>query len=181
MKTFVPIALLLIAALSSVAQEASPPSPGLQPRSNNPSEDRPVVVLKNNAKRVLPDDASGLYLFEEPGVGKGTNFGEGIQLNEQFGDVTGYLTAKAAAEHNKIASYFLNRIEGGGGELSFTTKAVHGVWYSFDGKVVRGGGATPSDSGYYMLDGALITHDDLKHTTQQRAVNLNRTGMRSTP
>lgn len=166
-----------MAALGVTAQQSAPP--GLQQRPNNPTDDHPAVVVRNHAKSVLPEDASGLYRFESSDTGKGTNFGEGIQINEQFGDVTGYLTTKASPDGGKatLQSYFFNHIEGGGGEFSFTTKAIHGIWYSFEGKLERGPAASRSEDGYYLLDGPLITHDDLRHTTQQRTISLKLTAM----
>jgi hypothetical protein len=171
--------ILLTALLVGSAQQSSAP-PGLQPRPSTEQDDHPTVVLRNNAKSVLPENGTGYYRFEETGVGRGAELGEGVQLTEQFGDVTGYLTLKASPDGGKptLQSYFFNHIEGGGGDFSFTTKAVHGLWYSFEGKIERGPSDTPALEGYYQLTGTLITHNDTKGTTQQRKISLKRVGQR---
>ena len=170
------LALMIALTGQGTVQQTAPP-PGLQQRPASPSEERPRVVVRNHAKSVLPEDASGLYRFGDPDAGRGTNFREGVQINEQFGDVTGYLTIKSGSGKPAFASYFFSRIEGGDGELSFTTKAVHGIWYSFEGKILRGPAATPADNGYYLLTGSLSTHDDTRQTTQQRTVTLKQTAV----
>ena len=168
-----PVFAVLIALSAAVAQQ--PASPSLQPRSKSPADERPVVVLLNHAASVLPEDASGLYRF---GDKEGT-LGEGIQIDEQFGDVTGYLTTRTSEGGGKgtLVGYFFTRIEGGGGELNFTTKAVHGVWYSFEGKVVRGPGMSRAQDGFYLLDGTLIAHDDTRQTTQRQTISLKLTAL----
>ena len=168
-------AFVLFAALSSGAAQ-QPASPSLQARPANPSEERPTVVVRNHATSVLPDDGSGLYRFEDSGAGKGSNFGEGVELDEQFGDVTGYLTVKAQGGKVPLQAYFLNHIEGGGGDLSFTTKAVHGLSYSFEGKLVRGQGLTRAQDGFYVMQGELITHDE-SGQTQRRTISLKLTAL----
>jgi len=166
-----PVLALLVALSGGAPQQSA--SPSLQPRSTSPADERPVVVVLNHAASVLPDDASGLYRFGD----KEGMLGEGIEIDEQFGDVTGYLTTKASSEGGKggLVGYFLSRIAGGGGELNFTTKAVHGVWYSFEGKVVRGPGLNRAQDGFYLLDGTLITHDDTQQSTQRRTISLKLT------
>jgi len=163
--------LVFLAALSGAAPQ-QPASPSLQPRPKSAPDERPVVVLLNDAASILPEDASGLYRFGD----KVSMLGEGIQIDEQFGDVTGYLTTKSAAEGGKtLVGYFFSRVEGGGGELNFTTKAVHGVWYSFEGKVVRGPGLSRAQDGFYLLEGVLIDHDDAGQTTQRQTISLKLT------
>ena len=168
-----PVFALLLALLGASPQQSA--SPSLQPRSKSPADERPVVVLLNHAVSVLPEDASGLYRFGD----KEGMLGEGIQIDEQFGDVTGYLTTKASEGEGKgtLVGYFLSRVEGGGGELNFTTKAVHGVWYSFEGKVVRGRGLSRAQDGFYLLEGALVAHDDTRQTTQRQPISLKLTAL----
>jgi hypothetical protein len=164
---------------SSLLALAMLQQPGLQPRSSNSPDDHPVVVVRNQAKSVMPEDASGLYRFDNSDTRKGSNFGEGIEIDEQFDEVTGYLTIKASPDGGKpsMQSYFLARVEGGGGELKFTTKPVHGIWYSFAGTLVRGPGATRANDGYYLLSGTLTMHDDTRQTTQQRTISLKQTAL----
>src|SRR5271163_3501243 len=171
--TLAPVLALLVAFLGAAPQQSA--SPSLQPRTKSPADERPMVVVLNHAASVLPDDASGLYRFGD----KEGMLGEGIEIDEQFGDVTGYLTTKASSEGGKggLVGYFLSRIAGGGGELNFTTKAVHGVWYSFEGKVVRGRGLSRAQDGFYLLEGVLIAHDDARQTTQRQTISLKLTAL----
>jgi hypothetical protein len=168
--------VFLTASLTVSAQQMPP---GLQSRRANPTEERPTVVLRNNARSVLPEDASGLYRFDDSDTRKISNLGEGVQIDEQFGDVTGYLTIKGPQEHAKPAlqSYFFSKIEGGGGDFNFTTKAIHGAWYSFEGKIVRGPGLSRADDAFYVLDGTLIAHDDTRQTSQRRTITLKLVAM----
>jgi hypothetical protein len=59
-----------------------------------------------------------------------------------------------------------------GERLSFTTRMVHGVWFSFDGTIVRGPGRTRTEDGYYLLEGELVEHDAAQRTQAQSNVRL---------
>jgi hypothetical protein len=149
-------------------------SPSLQKRSAGDPADQTVKVTHEGGKTVLPEDAYGLYLF--PSKDKRGNFGEGVQIDEQFGEVSGYLTIAAEGSgKNKLSSYFLGEVKGGNGHLSFSTREVHGLWYSFDGNVTHGS-ATPADDGRYVMEGTLTAHDDTARTTQVRNVSLKLIG-----
>jgi hypothetical protein len=156
------------------AQQAEPPK--LQSRSASQPDDRAAIVLRNHAKSVLPQEASGLYRFGDTAA----TIGEGIEIDEQFGDISGYLTIKAKPDHGKpsLQSYFFNRVEGGGGDLAFITKPVHGAWYSFEGKILRGSGLSRAEDGFFLMQGDLIAHDDGSKTTQRRTISLKQTGLR---
>jgi hypothetical protein len=166
--TLAPAIVLLAAVAGGFSQQAA--SPSLQSRPTAPPDERPVVVLQNHAKSLMPEDASGFYPFGD----RGGTLGEGIEIDQQFGDVTGYLIAKATAvaEKGTLVGYFFSRIEGGEGDLSFTTKPVHGIWYSFTGKLIQGPGISRAQEGLYLLDGTLIAHDDALKTTQRQTINL---------
>ena len=150
-------------------------SPGLQRRPAGDPVDQTVKVVREGGKTVLPEDAYGLYRF--PSKEKRGNFGEGVQIEEQFGEVTGYLTiASERGGKDKLSSYFLGEVKGGNGHFSFSTREVHGLWYSFEGHVTRGSGASPSDDGLYVMEGTLTAHDDTAKTTRARNVSLKLTG-----
>jgi hypothetical protein len=59
-----------------------------------------------------------------------------------------------------------------GQRLSFTTRQVHGTWFSFDGTIVRGTAQSRNQQGYYMLEGQLVMHDADTQTQQARMVSL---------
>ena len=68
---------------------AAQSDPGLQHRpAGDPDSQHVTVVHEAGSKTVLPEDAYGLYRFSD----HPSAFGEGLQIIEQFGDVSGYLT-----------------------------------------------------------------------------------------
>ena len=169
------IAMLIpVAGQPGSAQPAPGQSdPGLQHRpSGDPEGQHVTVVHEAGDKTVLPSDAYGLYRFSDhPNA-----FGEGLQINEQFGDVSGYLTiTDGKGSHAKFSSYFLSQVTGGNSHFAFTTRAGHGVSYSFDGHVQRGPGMAPAQDGYYVLNGTLIAHDQAGNATQTRTVTFSLT------
>jgi len=170
--TLLPTLALTIALLGAGAQQ----DPGLQHRPAGAPADQTVKVTLEGGKTVLPEDAFGLYRYAD----REGEFGEGLQINEQFGEVSGYFSVSAGAKsRGKLQTYFLSEVEGGdptgSGHFIFTTRQVHGVWYSFDGKVFRGKGATAADDAYYMMDGTLTMHDDVQKTTQNKTISLKLT------
>jgi hypothetical protein len=171
------LAISLLAGLTALAAAAQNPTPGLQQRSPGAADDQHVTVVQEAGKTVpvMPEDASGLYRFSDDKSQRMGNFGEGIQISEQFGEVSGYVTISPDNGHGKVATFFLSRVSGGNGHLSFDTRQVHGVWYSFDGQIFRGSGATAADEGYYMLSGTLTLHDEGKKTEQPRKIALKLT------
>jgi len=147
--------------------------PGLQHRPvGDPEGQRVAVVHEAGDKTVLPEDAYGLYRFSDhPNA-----FGEGLQIIEQFGEVSGYLTiTDGRGSRAKYSSYLLSSVAGGGGHFAFATRAVHGVSYSFDGRVQRGPGMAPAQEGYYVLNGTLTARGQAGNPTQTRTITLSLT------
>lgn len=166
----------MIALLGGGSQQQSE-DPGLQHRPAGAPADQTVKVTLEGGKTVLPEDAVGLYRYAD----RQGEFGEGLQINQQFGEVTGYLSVSAGSKsHGKLLTYFLSEVTGGNaeGHFSFTTRQVHGIWYSFDGKAFRGTVANPTADGYYLMDGTLTTHDDVQKTTQNARISLKLTALR---
>ena len=160
----------LLIALLAVAQMAQPPV--LHHRSDREPDDSAIVV-REHARSILPQGASGEYKLGDSG--------EVVQITDQFGEVSGYISRIADAESDRgaLLTYFFTRAAGSGGErLTFTTRQVHGVWYSFEGAIVRGPGRTRAEAGYYLLEGSLVAHDEARRTTQRRAVSLQLAGER---
>jgi len=163
--------IVLTAMLIAGAAQAD--NPGLQHRpSTEPDGQHVAVVREAGSKTVLPEDAYGLYRFGD----HENAFGEGLQINEQFGDVSGYLTIPdGKGSHARFSSYFLSQVTGGNGHFAFTTRQVHGVSYSFDGRAQRGPGMSPAQDAFYVLDGTLNTLDQAGNVTQSRKITLNLT------
>jgi hypothetical protein len=166
------LATMLISELIAGAGQSG--DPGLQHRPAGDPSGQHVAVVREGGKTVLPEDAYGLYKFSD----HESAFGEGLQINEQFGDVTGYLTVPdGKGSRAKFSSYFLSEVTGGNSHFAFTTRQVHGVSYSFDGHVQRGPGMAPTQDGYYVLNGTLTTRDQAGNATQNRTVTLTLTAL----
>jgi hypothetical protein len=174
--TLLPTLALTMALLGGGAQQSE--TPGLQHRPAGAPADQSVKVTLEGGKTVIPDDAFGLYRYAD----REGEFGEGLQINQQFGEVSGYFSVSAGSKsHGKLQTYFLSEVEGGNpsgnGHFTFTTRQVHGVWYSFDGKVFRGTAANAAADGYYLMDGTLTTHDDVQKSAQNKTISLKLTAM----
>ena len=110
------------------------------------------------------DDYSGMYTFLREG--------EFIQVTvEDEGKVSGFISRFGDSENDK--NEFLDQFFESGkldsSHLTFTTKNVHGTWFTFDGTLGRGTGKKPDDEGYYMIRGTLTrftTTADKKNTNQ---------------
>jgi hypothetical protein len=100
----------------------------------------------------LPNDVWGSYLFDHSN--------DSIELDLDRNRLSGYITQLGDAEtdSNTPLTFFFDQTAIDGGDLSFQTRVVHGVWYSFRGTIVRGEGKTRADGGYYVLRGVLAVH-----------------------
>ncbi|MES2219787.1 MAG: hypothetical protein V4587_02340 [Acidobacteriota bacterium] len=100
----------------------------------------------------LPNDVWGSYQFDHSN--------NSIELDLEHNKLTGYITQLGDAEtdSNTPLTFFFDQSTIDGGEISFQTRVVHGVWYSFRGTIVRGDGKIRADEGYYVLRGALAIH-----------------------
>jgi hypothetical protein len=136
------------------AQQASTPS--LHQRSEM-NQDQAEAEANNaidaaNEPSSLPEDVWGSYQFDHSS--------DSIELDLDRSKLSGYITQLGDAEtdNNTPLTFFFDRSAIDGGELSFQTRVVHGVWYSFRGTIVRGEGKTRADGGYYVLRGVLAVH-----------------------
>jgi hypothetical protein len=100
----------------------------------------------------LPADVWGSYQFDHSN--------NSIEMDLDRNKLTGYITQLGDAEtdSNTPLTFFFDRSAIDGGEISFQTRVVHGVWYSFRGTIVRGEGKVRADEGYYVLRGVLAVH-----------------------
>ena len=74
----------------------------------------------------------------------------------------GYLTrmGDGASDRGAPLTYFFARTTVRPTRLTFITRQVHGVWWSFAGTIERGSVQSPSQKGYYFLNGTLTEHFD---------------------
>jgi hypothetical protein len=109
------------------------------------------------------DDYSGMYTFLRDG--------EFIQVTvEEEGKVSGFISrfGDSDADKNEFLDQFFESGKLDTSHLTFTTKNVHGTWFTFDGMVGRGTGKKPEEEGYYVIRGTLnrFRDADKKNTTQ---------------
>jgi len=114
------------------------------------------------------DDYSGTYSFLKDG--------EFVQISiEDEGHVSGFVSRYGDTDSDRDAflDHFFKAGKLEGKKLTFTTLAVHGVWYEFTGMFERGDGKQPGDEGYYVLKGTLVesrTDAAKKTSTKSRDV-----------
>lgn len=125
----------------------------------------PLLAAVPQTAPPATDDYSGMYTFLREG--------EFIQVTiEDAGKVSGFISrfGDSEADKNEFLDQFFESGKLDSGHLTFTTKNVHGSWFTFDGTVGRGAAKKPEDENYYVIRGTLIrfeTDADKKNTTQQ--------------
>ncbi|HZQ93344.1 MAG TPA: hypothetical protein VFA60_16255 [Terriglobales bacterium] len=131
---------------------------------------------------VLPsDEISGMYSFLEDG--------EFVQIDVQDGPpdrplekkVGGFISRYGDLESDKGAflDHFIREGKLAGRDLSFTTQAVHGVWFDFKGRVERGAGKTRAEEAYFVLRGTLTKHSTDAH--KKESAFMREVGLKSFP
>ena len=117
-----------------------------------------------------------MVMKAEPGANTNVDVGYDKPKFEKQGidvpaRVTGFVSRFGDLESDKGAflDHFFTKGALYGSELSFTTKAVHGVWFEFKGKVERGPAKARAEEGFYVIRGTLkrLTTDANKKTTSQ--------------
>ena len=143
----------LIAPLLLSAVAFAQTTPVLHSRRENTPEAR---TRATRAVSTIPEDASGEYELD----GKGSV----IQITIEHGRLTGYVTKM---DHETALTLFFDRTTVDGDRLSFATKTVHGLYYSFHGTIVRGDAETRSINGFYRLVGDLTAHSSAGNQNEQ--------------
>jgi hypothetical protein len=126
----------------------------------------PLLLLSAAPQSAPPptDDYSGMYTFLREG--------EFVQVTvEDEGKVSGFISRFGDSEADKDT--FLDQFFESGkldsNHLSFTTKNVHGSWFTFEGTLERGSGKRPDEEGYFVIRGTLNRFQsdaDKKKTSQ---------------
>jgi hypothetical protein len=128
-------------------------TPSLQNRSQgHRSQGEPGSANSASQLSNLPSDAWGAYEFDHAG--------ESIELDLDRNRLSGYISRLGDAEtdNNTPLTFFFDQSAIDGDEISFQTRVLHGIWYSFRGTIVRGDGKARGDEGYYVLRGVLAAH-----------------------
>ena len=162
------IALLALAftpcaAPSLWGQTTNAPQPVLHRRGYNQGYDE--MDTRSSGRTILPLEASGEYALGS---------GEIVDVELQPDRLTGYITRLGDRESDEGTplTFFFATSRLAGQRLSFTTRQVHSVWFSFEGTIVRGNARSREQQGYYLLEGRLVLHDVASQTEQARMVSL---------
>ena len=109
----------------------------------------PAAPNHEKSVNAAADDISGMYSF----LGEG----EFVQISLEQDGVSGYISRRGdlASDRGAFLDQFFDNASVKDHDVSFTTKAVHGVWFEFKGLYERGPAKTKAQDGYYVLRGAL--------------------------
>jgi hypothetical protein len=156
------IAILLLALALPVWGQTKTPDPVLHRRQVNDELD---YDTRSTGRTMLPQEASGEYQLGS---------GELVEIDLQPDRLSGFITrfGDRTSDQGTPLTFFFATSRLAGQQLAFTTRQVHGVWFSFEGTIVRGSARTRDQQGYYMLQGRLVMHDAANQTEQARMVSL---------
>jgi hypothetical protein len=157
------VLLLSFLPLSFARGQQQPTSPRLQRRRQALAEEGVFLPGRTN----LPAEASGSYALS-PNPAEVVEIilnGDGDTVRLQ-----GYLTRIGDGESDRGAplSFFFARTTVGPAQLTFITRQVHGIWWSFAGTIERGSVQSSAQKGYYFLSGTLTEHFDTGQSAPRR-------------
>ncbi len=121
-----------------------------------------------------PGRAAGPYSRWRPRENTRWAPGELVDVELQPDRLSGFITRLGDRESDEGTplTFFFATSRLAGQRLAFTTRQVHGVWFSFEGTIVRGSARSRDQQGYYLLEGRLVMHDVASQTEQARMVSL---------
>jgi hypothetical protein len=114
----------------------------------------------------LPASAEGEYMLDETG--------SVVQITIEKGVLDGYVSRLVEGQTASL-TYFFDRTTINGDRLTFTTRQVHGIWYSFDGTIVRSDVPSRQETGFYRLKGTWVTHDEAAKSQSTSMISLKST------
>ena len=127
------------------------------------AQEKPAPVASSES------DISGMYTFLRDG--------EFVEIDVSGNKVTGFVSRYGDLESDRGAflDHMFTKGSLNGKELTFTTRAVHGVSYEFKGTVERGEGKTAGAEAYYVVKGTLTettTDKDKKASARSREITM---------
>lgn len=142
------------------------PAPALHRRAESEELEERETETISRGRTTLPMEASGQYVLGENG--------ESVEIDLQPDRLGGYISrfGDQLSDEGEPLTFFFATSLMNGQRLSFTTRQVHGVWFSFAGTIVRGPARSREQDGYYKLEGTLILHDAVNRTERARNVSL---------
>jgi hypothetical protein len=159
------VIVLLALALGPLWGQARAPEPVLHHRNYNQVDDELDYGTRSSGRTVLPLEASGEYTLGAGGM---------VDVELQPDRLSGFISRLGDRESDEGTplTFFFATSRLSGQRLAFTTRQVHGVWFSFEGTIVRGSAPSRDQQGYYLLQGQLVLHDVASQTQQARMVSL---------
>ncbi len=164
------LVLLALAPLSAqiraqIRAQTKAQDPVLHRRGYNQVDDDLDMGPRSSGRTQLPLEASGTYALGSTGQ---------IDVELQPDRLSGFITRLGDRESDEGTplTFFFATSRLAGQRLAFTTRQVHGVWWAFEGTIVRGSARSRDQQGYYLLEGRLVMHDFASQTEQARMVSL---------
>lgn len=153
MRRGIAVAAMVLAMSSPLSPAQSAADPALKHRDATPA---PAPAPKSKpGVSTLPDDASGEYLID----GNGST----VEITIEGGRVSGYVTKlgdEGSSDKDVPVTFFFTEAAVNGHRITFTTRQVHGHWFSFEGTIERGDPQTlRAENGFYRLIGTWTTHE----------------------
>ena len=104
-----------------------------------------ALLLAGLMRASMADDYTGLYRYFRDD--------ESIQLNVQEGKLGGWVSSHGLLESDRdtVLDRFFKQAELKGDQIHFVTKAIHGCWLEFSGRVQRSQVPTRAKEGYYAV------------------------------
>ncbi len=161
--------LLVLALLASgippIWAQSTTPDPVLHRRTSSYDDGGLDNDTRSTGRTVLPLEASGEYSMGSGGT---------VDVELQPDRLSGFITRSGDRESDEGTplTFFFATSRLAGQRLAFTTRQVHGVWWAFEGTIVRGSARSREQQGYYLLEGRLVMHDVASQTEQAHAVSL---------
>jgi hypothetical protein len=157
--------IALIALSLPVLGQTKDPTPVLHRRGYNQVDEDLGYDTRSSGRTVLPVEASGEYALGS---------GEVVEVELQPDRLSGFITrfGDRMSDEGTPLTFFFATARLAGQQMAFTTRQVHGIWFSFEGTIVRGSARSRDQQGYYLLEGRLVLHDATSQTEQARMVSL---------
>jgi hypothetical protein len=153
-------ASIIIATLFLIGPAFAQTTPALHSRGHNDQQASPTQAAKGVS--TLPENASGEFTLD--------SHGSVIQITIEHNRLDGYITLM---QQDTSLTLFFNKTFINGKRVTFTTRIVHGLSYSFAGEILRGDAEAPSLNGYYRLAGKITSYRD--GVAETKWVNLKST------
>jgi hypothetical protein len=126
--------------------------PVLHHRSEADTLEEGQFFTVSRGTTTLPVEASGEYSLGETG--------ELVEIDLEPNQLTGYISrlGDAMSDAGTPLTFFFETSWLNGRRIGFTTRRVHGTWFTFDGTIVRGNAESRYQDGYYRLQGTMVMH-----------------------